>query len=70
MGGLEENEREVFLLAPSLCSQGRLAVFLNQMPQILPGSPHIWLYLVSLHPNNHFPPSTLLGLAKQYFLKN
>ena len=45
MGGWEENEREVFLLALSLCSQGRLAVFLNQMPQILPGGPCIWLYL-------------------------
>ena len=45
MGGWEENERKVFLLALSLCSQGRLAVFLNQMPQILPGGPRIWLYL-------------------------
>ena len=61
MGGWEENEREVFLLALSLCSQGRLAVFLNQMPPILPGGPHIWLYLVCLHPNNHFPHFPLLG---------
>lgn len=73
MGGWEENEREVFLLAPSSRNQGRLASFLHQMPQILPGSPGISLFLVSLHPNDHFPPfrsGVVLAPHSYQLLKN
>lgn len=65
MGGWEENEREVFLPALSLCSQGGLAVFLNQMPLILAAGGCHWqpshLVVSSLHPNDHFPHFPPLG---------
>ena len=65
MGGWEENEREVFLPALSLCSQEGLAVFFNQMPPILVAGGCHWqpshLVVSSLHSHDHFPHFPPLG---------